>query len=80
MLFNEKYLENSDLIIPFRQCSFRNPVSDCPFVKYWNSEETGEDTNPILLLSEEELEALRTFHRKCMLEQVKLKQADYCFE
>lgn len=80
MLFNEKYLENSDLIIPFRRCSFGTPVNDCPFAKYWNSVETGEDADPILSLSEEELEVLRTFHRKCILEQVKLKQADYCFE
>lgn len=80
MLFNEKYLENSDLIIPFRRCSFGKPVSDCPFVKYWNSVETDEDTDPILSLSEEELEVLRTFHRKCILEQVSRIQEELSFE
>jgi len=80
MLFNEKYLKNADLIIPFERCSFGKPALDCPFAKYWNSVDTDEENSPILILTNEELENLRIFHRKCMLEQVKLKQADFCFK
>jgi len=80
MLFNEKYLENADLIIPFQRCSFGKPVTDCPFIKYWNIENTDVQILPILTLPVEELEYLRDFHRKCMLKQVERVQEEFTFE
>ena len=79
-MLNDKYLKNADLIIPFQRCSLGNPVTDCPFVKYWNTEDPDNQIQSILTVSNEELENLRTFHRKCMLEQVKKVQEEFTFE
>lgn len=80
MLFNEKYIKNADLIIPFERCLFGKPVDDCPFKPYWHSDFIDGEHHPILMLDNEELEKLRGFHRKCMLEQVKSVQEEFTFE
>lgn len=80
MLFNEKYMENADLIIPFRRCSFGKPVTDCPFVKFWKVDKPDERKEPILILSDKELESLREFHRKCMLKQIERVQEEFFIE
>ena len=77
MIFNEKFLQNADLVIPFRRCSLGKPVSDCPFIKYWNEEDFEEQLMLILTLPSEELDNLRRFHRRCMLEQVKRVQSEF---
>lgn len=80
MLFNEKYLKNADLIIPFRRCSFGKPVSDCPFIQYWKVDETDKQEEPILTLPNKELDSLREFHRKCMLKQIARVQEEFFIE
>jgi hypothetical protein len=80
MLFNEKYINNADLIIPFERCSFGKSVEDCPFKAYWNRDFDDEGEHPILTINNEELEKLRDFHRNCMLEQVKRVQEEFTFE
>lgn len=80
MLFNEKYIAHADLIIPFRRCSIGKPVTDCPFVQYWTVDDTEEQEEPILNLSDIELESLRKFHRKCMLKQIERVQEEYFIE
>ena len=80
MLFNEKYTKNADLIVPFERCLFGKSVENCPFKAYWNRDFDNEGEHPILTLDNEELEKLRDFHRKCMLEQVKRVQEEFEFE
>ena len=81
MLYNEKMMiDNADLIIPFEHCSFGKPVEDCPFKIYWDRDFDKDENHPILVLDNKELEKLRTFHRKCMLEQVKRVQEEFTFE
>ena len=71
MLYNEKMIANTDLVVPANGCQFGNPVEDCPFTKYWDIKDPDDRINAIAILSNEELENLRAFHRKCVLEKVK---------
>lgn len=73
-------MENADLIIPFRRCSFGKPVTDCPFVLYWKVDELEEQEEPIINLSDKELESFREFHRKCMLKQIERVQEEFFLE
>jgi hypothetical protein len=80
MLFNEKYIKNADLIIPFERCLFGKPVDDCPFKPYWHSDFNDGEHHPILTLDNTELEKLRDFHRNCMPELVKRAQENFIYE
>ena len=80
MLFNEKLTQNADLVIPFERCLYFRPVDDCPFVKFWAMDLADASKHPILTHSNEELEKLRAFHRKCLLEQVKRAQESFVLE
>ncbi len=80
MLFNEKLMKNADLVIPFERCLYFRPVDNCPFVKFWTMDVTYEHEHPILVHSDEELEELRVFHRKCLVEQVKRAQESFVLD
>lgn len=80
MLFNEKIIHNADLVIPFNGCQFGEPVSDCPFIKFWDVEDPDERIGHIATLREGELEKLRTFHRECILAKVKHAQENLSYK
>ena len=76
MYLDDKFIKHADLVVPFNGCAFGYPVDDCPFKKYWNVQDPAERIEPIAILSEETLDNLRTFHRKCILEKVKQIQEE----
>ena len=72
MNFTKKNKEYVDLVVPFTCCPIGEPVEDCPFISYWDIKDLAERIRPIEELSEEELDNLRAFHRKCLIEKVEL--------
>ena len=76
MFLDDKYIKYADLVVPFNGCPLGNPVDDCPFIKYWDVQDPAERIQLIATLSEEGLDNLRTFHRKCILKKVKQFQED----
>ena len=76
MFLDKKKIEYSDLVISFNGCPLGYPVYDCPFVKYWDIQDPAERIEPIAKISEETLDNMRTFHRKCILEKVKQIQEE----
>jgi len=76
MFLDDKFIEYSDLVIPFNNCPLGYPVDNCPFIKYWDVQDPVERIQPIETLSNTELDNLRNFHRKCILEKVKQIQEE----
>jgi len=76
MLYNEKIIDNADLVVPVNGCQFGNPVENCPFTKFWDMKDPDDRISSIESLSDKELENLRTFHRKCILKKVKQFQKE----
>ena len=74
MYFTEKNIKFADLVVPFINCPFEEPETDCPFKVYWEIPEIEERIQTMGNLSEEELESLREHHRKCILRQVERVQ------
>lgn len=46
-------------------CIFGEPVKDCPFIQAQNLNDTKLQLAQIEILSEEEQESLRKYHREC---------------
>ncbi len=73
MTFSERSIKYADLLVPLKKCPLGEAVPDCPFVEYWQIEDLMKRMNLIEELSEEKLDELREFHRKCLA--IKIKQA-----
>ena len=68
----KKFKEYVDLVVPLICCPIGEPVADCPFVCYWDIKDFAERIRPIEELPIKELDKLRIFHRKCLMEKVEL--------
>lgn len=76
MTFSERSIKYADLLVPLKKCPLGEAVPDCPFVEYWQIEDLTERMNLIEELSEEKLDELRDFHRKCLAKKIKQAQKD----
>jgi len=71
MNLTERNIKYADLVVPFSGCPIGNPVDDCPFSKYWKTDDTSNRIILIENLTENELDNLREFHRECLMKKVK---------
>jgi hypothetical protein len=66
MYLIQKNIKNADIIGASMYCIFGEPVKDCPFIQAQNLNDTKLQLAQIEILSEEEQESLRKYHRKCI--------------
>ena len=64
--YTEKLRQYADLVVPFTECPFGEPIHDCPFIVFHRIGDESKQIAEINLHSEEELDSLRAFHRACM--------------
>lgn len=76
MTFSERSIKYADLLVPIKKCPLGETVPDCPFVEYWQIEDLTKRMNLIEELSEEKLDELRDFHRKCLAKKIKQTQKE----
>lgn len=62
----EKIRQNADLISPISACPFGEPITECPFLPYYELNNEREQIMQIDKIPQEELDELRKFHRDCM--------------
>ena len=74
MTFSERSIKYADLLVPLKKCPLGEAVPDCPFVEFWQIEDLTKRMNLIEELSEEKLDELRDFHRKCLAKKIKQAQ------
>lgn len=61
-----KIRQNADLINAFSGCPFGNPISECPFIPYYELNDEIQQIMQIESISQEDLDKMRTFHRACV--------------
>jgi hypothetical protein len=67
MSINTKRIrQNADLINPISACPFGEPITECPFIPYYSLNNEREQVMQIEVISQDELDELRKFHRDCM--------------
>ncbi len=66
MYLNQKNIKNADIIGASMYCIFGEPVKDCPFIQVQKLNDSKQQIAQIEILSEEEQESLRKFHRECI--------------
>lgn len=74
MYLTEKKIKYADLVVPFSKCPFKKVEHDCPFIEYWKLTSIEKQVQAIENLPEEELEALRKYHRLCQDRKIKNAQ------
>ena len=62
----EKIRKNADLINPISGCPFGDPVAECPFIPFYEIKDERKKIEQIEVISQNELDELRMFHRACM--------------
>lgn len=74
MIFSNRSIEYADLLVPMRKCPLGETVTDCPFIEYWEHKDEVERNNILEKLSEEKLDELREFHRRCLTKKIEKAQ------
>lgn len=64
--YTEKLRQFADLVVPFTECPFGEPISNCPFIPIHQVADEYKQIEQINQYSEEELDNLRAYHRDCM--------------
>jgi len=76
-LYTTKIRQNADLVNPMSKCPFGEPVSECPFIPYYEMKNEREQVAQIEVIAQEKLDELRRFHRACMHELMKNREANF---
>ncbi|MEL7589102.1 MAG: hypothetical protein AAGU19_20490 [Prolixibacteraceae bacterium] len=76
-LYTTKIRQNADLVNPMSKCPFGEPVSQCPFLPYYEMENEQEQVAQIETLPQEKLDEMRRFHRTCMHNLLKSRRANF---
>ncbi|MCG6190841.1 hypothetical protein [Maribellus maritimus] len=80
MYLTKKNIENIDIVGAFIHCPFNQTTNDCPFLKYHHLQNPDKQMNAFHMLSDEEIQSLRIFHRNCVKERSeKEKYPEYSF-
>jgi len=58
------------------KCPFGEPVSECPFLPYFEMKNDREQVAQIETIPQEKLDELRRFHRTCLHNLMKTRQAN----
>lgn len=64
--YTEKLRQYADLVVPFTECPFGEPIKECPFVEFQQIGDESKQIEQVSLHTEEELAILRSYHRDCM--------------
>ncbi|MGV8134127.1 MAG: hypothetical protein AB2L20_02845 [Mangrovibacterium sp.] len=76
-LYTTKIRENADLVNPISKCPFGEPVTECPFLPYYELKNEQEQVAQIETIPQEKLDELRRLHRTCMHSLMKTRQANF---
>lgn len=64
--YTEKLRQYADLVVPFTDCPFGEPINECPFVVFHQIGNESKQIEQVDHHTEKELIILRTYHRACM--------------
>lgn len=76
-LYTTKIRQNADLVNPMSKCPFGKPVAECLFLPYYELKNEQEQVAQIETIPQKKLDELRHFHRTCMHNLMKTRQANF---
>lgn len=73
-----KICKNVDLINAFSGCPMGKPLSDCPFLPYYQLKDEDERISQIEIIPQDELDRMRIFHRDCVIFYRERRRKERC--
>ena len=64
--YTDKLRQYADLVVPFTECPFGEPINECPFIEFHQIVNESKQIEKVDLHTEKELSLLRSYHRDCM--------------